>query len=226
MKQVTLEQITQMVRENKEFKIRVTPETSGLVQKAIFAGGGGWCVPEHKKVQKTNKPFLYYMSRGWKNGIWLYQDANKQDFLQYPDVEEVILVQQKTFQTQEEIWDWLKEGGCLVNRINKLHYKKLHEGFVSNFDVETNAFIDRSDTGFAYTQDWSEYTPTVKKEWYENIPEQGVLCYVSHEDTTKPYISVITSYNRNHFRTSEGCMYKKAIPLTEEEVKQFIYKED
>lgn len=71
--------------------------------------------------------------------------------------------------------------------------------------------------------------PPKKKEpeWYENIPEKGVLCWVD-DSNTNPYnknvISVIVKYNseqNREFSDIRGVPWYYATPLTNEEIEGF-----
>jgi hypothetical protein len=63
-------------------------------------------------------------------------------------------------------------------------------------------------------------------KWYENIPEQGVLCWVSdiYMDTKK-MIYLVNKYNEaNEFKFSYGnaSCWRYATPLTKAEALQYI----
>jgi hypothetical protein len=61
-------------------------------------------------------------------------------------------------------------------------------------------------------------------KWYENIPEQGVLCWVSDVIGNKTNIHLITKYiqmNEFPYVTKNSC-YKYATPLMLEEAEQYI----
>jgi hypothetical protein len=76
--------------------------------------------------------------------------------------------------------------------------------------------------------------PTVQKtyyidvpdpEWYENIPKQGVLCWVSDEDSTaRDRLVVITLYAAYHhpFRNSRGVGWLFATPATYESISHLL----
>ncbi len=64
-------------------------------------------------------------------------------------------------------------------------------------------------------------------EWWENIPERGVLCWVNDYDPD-PNIGLINvvikveSGNYRRFVDVNDCRWDYAIPLTNEEIKQFL----
>lgn len=78
-----------------------------------------------------------------------------------------------------------------------------------------------TDTGFLGVPDFcfidtSKWTPMKRAEWYEDIPEKGVLCWVGFNQ-----VSLIKTYKDGWFYSVSG-MYKEATPLTKEEVMQYI----
>lgn len=63
-------------------------------------------------------------------------------------------------------------------------------------------------------------------QWYEQIPPQGRLCWVSdQEGYLNQALRLVTKYDRaNHvfkFETSTGC-WKFATPLTDDEIKVYL----
>lgn len=81
------------------------------------------------------------------------------------------------------------------------------------------------------TREWRIKPESLK--WYEKIPKHGVLCWVSaipndpmiENDT----ICIILKYVEdalNPFYSNFGQYWKYAIPLTDEEIKQFLRGED
>lgn len=78
----------------------------------------------------------------------------------------------------------------------------------------------------AYHPTWNpEYEYRVAAAWYEEIPEQGVLCKVWDGSSIKPSIARIIDYDgaRNFpFRQSPSLAWEFAEPITDEEIKQFL----
>lgn len=62
-------------------------------------------------------------------------------------------------------------------------------------------------------------------EWWENIPEHGVLCWVSDLcDYPKMYISLVLEYRKDEmkkFWLGERGAFRYAVPLTNEEIEGF-----
>lgn len=85
---------------------------------------------------------------------------------------------------------------------------------------------DYIDEGYEFTgcwdhvATWTPYTPP--KEWYEEIPEGGVLCWVDDSCLTKEYPQIVVDYKPNNvykFKTAHsGWAY--ATPVLPEECLQ------
>lgn len=64
-------------------------------------------------------------------------------------------------------------------------------------------------------------------EWYDNIPEHGVLCWVSvYDRSLRDNIAIVEEYLQHDefkFLCSCGETWGSAIPLTEDEIKQFFH---
>jgi hypothetical protein len=65
----------------------------------------------------------------------------------------------------------------------------------------------------------------VPAKWYDNIPEQGVLCWCKeHEDDIKykRLLERIDEYTEGRFLSrTTGFLYKVVQPLTNEEIEEF-----
>jgi hypothetical protein len=77
---------------------------------------------------------------------------------------------------------------------------------------------------FQAPENWHIYK---KPEWYENIPEGGVLCKVwDYAESVYAY-EVIKEYRRSesdyfHYFKGENANWKNAQPLTKQEIQVFL----
>lgn len=121
------------------------------------------------------------------------------------DTEEIV-----HYQTKAEIWQYLLDGGA-VRRKGSISIAKLKDG--------TTPYH------FDNPKDWEPYEEP--KPWYENIPEKGILCWVSQrEETDKLASDTINMFSKTggfNFRGKYGA-YRYATPVTLEEIKDLIYK--
>ena len=63
-----------------------------------------------------------------------------------------------------------------------------------------------------------------EKDWWENIPEKGILCYVSdHKSKIKEFneLALILRNEDDSFYSS-GLEWRYAIPLSKEEIKELF----
>jgi len=66
------------------------------------------------------------------------------------------------------------------------------------------------------------------EEWYENIPEKGILCEVWDSEDGKKHWALIKEYKKQNgnygFTSSTGFAWKHARPLTFDEITEYIWK--
>ena len=62
-------------------------------------------------------------------------------------------------------------------------------------------------------------------KWYDNIPEQGVLCWVQNNpEGKKKVVTIYSRKNRDDYETALYCINSRAFdvtPLTNEEIEEF-----
>jgi hypothetical protein len=68
------------------------------------------------------------------------------------------------------------------------------------------------------------------REWYDNIPKQGRLCWVGDNYLDEPCERTITVINRYSieeelFISFRNVPWRYAVPLTDDEIKQFLTQE-
>ena len=123
-----------------------------------------------------------------------------------------------SFKSVGELVDYVLAGNELYNPTATDHIK-VSNGIVRWEDNEA-VYITS-----ALSLDW-----LVKQEWYENIPERGVLCHVPNESDEFDYSVVAimkTTKNQGHCRKyrSSFAWHQEAKPLTNEEIKSFLVEE-
>lgn len=99
-------------------KMRVTPETSELVQKAVFAAGGGWLGAMTKEVRNISEPYLHISSSGQVG--W----GENEGYFSKDRTPEVTLSTKTTLVVEEVKIDPLKKER--LNRIKRME-KELEE---------------------------------------------------------------------------------------------------
>lgn len=131
---------------------------------------------------------------------------------------ELVVEEDLTFSSQQEIYQWLAiPGNKVISELGAIvGFNESGQMFTFSDDCSENWY-------FSEPTDWKKY---VKKEWWKNIPDHGVLCWVSYGDGEKELKIVIehTQYHNYPFRVLDGGIYDTAIPLTDEEVKKYILR--
>lgn len=128
----------------------------------------------------------------------------------------------KDFNSQVEILEWLlqgKEVRCKANQtetykiiddqIKYLRYNKVHSYAASTF------------------YNFQQFEKVLN--WYENIPEQGVLCKCWDDNEDDYFINIIYKYDPSddslNFESKDG-KFMNAVPLTKKEVLELAYLEN
>ena len=70
---------------------------------------------------------------------------------------------------------------------------------------------------------FAEFEKEIESPWHENIPKQGVLCSVYHDDFK--LVRVIVSYWQGYFYDLNGGEWKISTPLNREECLAMCYEE-
>lgn len=172
-----------------------------------------------------NFPFLEDNNRSYTlEGKYLENATHEED-----------LVEEFTgFRTQQEIWGYLVNGGYVLCGTQLLGF---YEGSLSTFNLYGEVVFTDTTWFFNVPKDWSIGFPQPKPEpkWYDNIPEQGILCWVddyykdrqlitglkvviAHEpEKDKPFIVYRSE-------ASGTVSYKYATPATLDGLANYIYE--
>lgn len=115
------------------------------------------------------------------------------------------------FKSLKEIYTALIEG----KTIEKKHGIKVHinsHGCLVNYNNDSVCFY------FDDPSQWSEYK---EPQWYDNIPEEGVICWVSdYVKENKDSVRLITKYTQSIGFFSSSTLWKYATPVKPEECYQ------
>ena len=130
------------------------------------------------------------------------------------------------FKSTREMWEWLLAGNKIRNSTNLYYYYiTMHPD--GNLYKHQNDYISRLDIF-----DYSLYKPYIEPEWYEAIPEQGVLCWLHdfHSDR-KDHVALVKEFDDSRenkfvcFRSEARIVdFKFATPLTKEELLERFYE--
>lgn len=130
------------------------------------------------------------------------------------------------FRTQQEIYKHLANGGYVSNLEGERFLVGFNtEGILRRYDLY-GVNLGEDNWYFSKPSDWTIAVPKVPN-WYDNIPEQGVLCWCKG-DGMEPVPRIIVKYfagTAYPFRTKGGSSHAYAIPATLEELAKYIFGE-
>lgn len=130
-----------------------------------------------------------------------------------------------TFDSQQEIWEHIIAGGKVVATASGNVYG-LKDGSISCIEEKERINVTESPS-FRLCELFTKYKEPVVPNWYDNIPPQGVLCRTSQQENSEvESYNIIYKYDEDtsySFRTKKGG-FRYAIPLTQEEASELIYK--
>ena len=121
--------------------------------------------------------------------------------------------------TRQEVFQALTEGKKigLVPRLESCDWIGLH------------TYFKLLDDDVFESLNWWLKAEAELPEWYENIPEQGILCWCGSRQHNLPIdskcITIITRYffgDSEPFMSISGFRHENCIPLTNEEIEQFL----
>jgi len=127
------------------------------------------------------------------------------------------------FKNIKELYQALIDGKTIQNNKNLDQAKLGFDKLLYKAHAKEHFVYPGLDYVFYQTDQWSIYE---EPKWYDNIPEWGVLCWVT--GTKKPLTSyttirLIEGLNAYNQFVSAGNIWNNAIPLTKEEVMQYIW---
>lgn len=117
--------------------------------------------------------------------------------------------------THKEKIEALLEGKVLAHA-SKMNYRKLNEKGMLTF---TNKQGTEDNSSPCTCLDLETLEPV--KPWYEEIPEEGVVCFVWDDNTALKSIATIISYEAGcslPYTDALESIYQNAVPLIAEEL--------
>ena len=134
------------------------------------------------------------------------------------------LVQEFThFSTHQEIYKYLVNGGYVTQSKDCSFLIGFNtEGVMYKFDL-FGVTLSKESWRFDIPHNWTIAVPKAS-EWYDNIPEQGVLCWCNGNGTA-PAPHIIVKYNPKDvhpFRDNSGYVHTYAVPVKLDELTKYI----
>ena len=117
---------------------------------------------------------------------------------------------------QGEIYQALLDGETLINA-------KFTKVILDNGQLRAVHKVGFAEEmpNFLYPQIWQIYK---EPKWYKNIPDGGVLCWVTKQGSTsiEGYPVIITKMFNAFYECFNRGLYDEAEPLTKEEIQVFM----
>ena len=197
----------QYLLDNDKWQLKVTPEQSEMVQLALFDVGVDWNI-QGKSVSHIEHKYLS------REGNSLFFGENK-----YLDLVDFVEQQppQYDFDTQQEIFRWLDDGG-LIKCIDSRTEYGMHNGFV----VTINNNLRANNLFFNIPSRWKKVT-----NWYDKLDgtaKNARLCYVKLVSANGVFVNIY-SHEEGDFRDKNGSQWISPTPLTNDEIKAFMVGE-
>jgi len=119
------------------------------------------------------------------------------------------------FKTQEELHRFLLDGGSIIYAPDSME-----SDVILSYKEGSICYQDGRNANFIFNR-VDEWKPYLKKEWYEQIPEGGVWCYME----TEGEVNHIFKYRKDTYMTKTDL--GKCKPITKEfyeEIGKHIYE--
>ena len=111
--------------------------------------------------------------------------------------------------------------------MNTIERIKVMQAFVDGKNIECLVHSEEKEE-YVYLKhpvwNWSRFDYRIESNWYDNIPESGVLCWVGDSEIKiLNILQAIKSYNKENIYPFAGVInWKYATPLTCKEIKTFL----
>lgn len=140
-------------------------------------------------------------------------------------------IKDKSFKTSQDAHIYLANGGIIKNIFgNSIFY-------FENGDITYECLVsgEKNDWKFKGVTltfnleplfNLEKYERPVIKNWYDDIPKQGILCVVTTIDGGKEFksLAIIIVFEGNYYRCDSGFLWDDARPATIEDLKQYLYE--
>ena len=140
-------------------------------------------------------------------------------------------IKDKSFKSVQEIYAYLGNGGIVKVKNNAIIYyfenDELTREYIKDGRKDTQREKETRSEIMSINFDidnFEKYERPVTKNWYDDIPEQGILCMVRHKFETVNEVTLIFRKTDNLYRDMNGNCWSNARPATLEDLKQYLYE--
>jgi hypothetical protein len=177
---------------------------------------------EDTYILKGSNGFLY--NKSLTGSVYSYEQS------EFDIVEEVAKEPVTTFTTQQEIYKHLASGGYVSCDGGEYIYGFAEEGVLSTFD-RYGRVLEQEGPYFNYPSGWQVATiePKPVPRWEDALKDKKILCWVGDNENRLDILAFVMSFTERHtypylVESDDGDVYAFAVPLTLEEVTNYIYE--
>ncbi|MCK5385792.1 MAG: hypothetical protein KAJ39_01315 [Gammaproteobacteria bacterium] len=203
----------QYLLDNDKWQLKVTPEQSEMVQLALFGIGVFWNNSNPSKAIHTDSKWLERSAN-----VIYYGDGFNDKLLELEEQ-----APQNDFDTQQEIFRWLDDGGLIKCIDSRTEY-----GMRNGFVVTIYNNLRANNLFFNTPSRWKKVT-----NWHDKLDgtvTNGRLCNIeinnNTDSTNTTRLIIDMSSDDSLFYSDEGIAYDNATPLTNAEIKAFMVDGD
>jgi hypothetical protein len=208
------------------------PEEIKMIGKVIvnIEAGKTYRTREGKEVTlETEDSYTLKGSNGFLYSKSLTGSVYSSEHSEFDIVEEIVKESVTTFTTQQEVYKHLASGGYV-----RLYTDSIcgftEEGTLAVFD-NYGSFMYPSDKTFTNASQWQVATlePKPVPRWEDALKDKKILCRVGDDKNYMPRIALVSGFTEGHtypylIKLEEDDLYRFAVPLTLEEVTNYIYE--
>ena len=139
-------------------------------------------------------------------------------------------IKDKSFKSVQEIYAYLGAGGIVKAKNNAIIYYFENDELTREYTKDGRKDTQReketcSEIIAIFDIDiFEKYERPIIKNWYDDIPEQGILCMVCHiPGTVNNVVLVYKKKAGAYYDTAGGC-WSNARPATLDDLKQYLYE--
>jgi hypothetical protein len=208
------------------------PEEIKMIGKVIVNIEAGKTYRTRGGKEVTLEPWDEYTLTGTNGFLYnksLTGSVYSYEHSEFDIVEEVVKEPVTTFTTQQEIYKHLASGGYVSCDGGEYIYGFTEEGVLSTFDRYGGVLEQEGLPYFNYPFGWKVATiePKPVPRWEEALKDKKILCKVGYREDDLYLVAVIHDLLSDAdypYESVEGQVYTFAVPLTLEEVTNYIYE--
>ena len=210
------------------------PEEIKMIDKVIVnvEAGKTYRTREGKEVTlETDDTYILKGSNGFLYNKSLTGSVYSYEHSEFDIVEEIVKEPVTTFTTQQEIYKHLANGGYVSCAGGEYIYGFTEEGELSTFDRYGGVLEQEGLPYFNYPFGWQVATiePKPVPRWEDALKDKKILCWVGDNKNRLDILTFVMSFTEGHtypylVESDEGNVYAFAVPLTLDEVTNYIYE--